>query len=113
MTNSKSAARAALAAIFTIALAGAALAENAFTLTIKDHRFEPSELRVPANQAATLTVKNLDATPEEFESKPLRIEKVIPGNSEATFTLRPLKPGRYKFEGEFHDDTAKGEVIAE
>ena len=73
-----------------------AAAENAFTLTIKDHRFDPAELRVPANQAATLTVKNLDPTPEEFESKSLRIEKVIPGNSEATFTLRPLKPGRYK-----------------
>jgi plastocyanin len=96
-----------------LSLSNAAAAENAFTLTIRDHRFEPAELRVPANQAATLTVKNLDPTPEEFESKSLRIEKVIPGNSEATFTLRPLKPGRYKFEGEFHDDTAKGEVIAE
>lgn len=102
-----------LAAFALAGVSSAAMAENAFTLTIKDHRFEPSELRVPANQAATLTVKNLDATPEEFESKPLRIEKVIPANSETTFTLRPLKPGRYKFEGEFHDDTAKGEVIAE
>lgn len=105
--------RAALAAFALFGLPGVARAENAFTLAIKDHRFEPSELKVPANQAVTLTVKNLDATPEEFESKTLRVEKVIPGNSEATFTLRPLKPGRYKFEGEFHDDTAKGEVIAE
>jgi hypothetical protein len=96
-----------------LGISAAAAAENAFTLTIKDHRFEPAELRVPANQPATLTVKNLDATPEEFESKSLRIEKVIPANSEATFTLRPLKAGRYKFEGEFHDNTAKGEVIAE
>ncbi|PPD07282.1 MAG: hypothetical protein CTY30_11455 [Methylocystis sp.] len=96
-----------------LSISSAAAVENAFTLTIKDHRFEPAELRVPANQPATLTVKNLDATPEEFESKSLRIEKVIPGNSEATFTLRPLNAGRYKFEGEFHDNTAKGEVIAE
>jgi len=95
------------------ALSGAAAAENAFTLTIKDHRFEPSELRVPANQPARLTVKNLDPTPEEFESKPLHIEKVVPGNSEASFTLRPLKAGRYKFVGEFHEDVAKGEVVAE
>jgi plastocyanin len=103
----------AILAASALNLSGAAAAENAFTLTIKDHRFEPAELRVPANQAATLTVKNLDPTPEEFESKPLRIEKVIPGNSEATFTLRPLKAGRYKFVGEFHEDDAKGEVIAE
>jgi hypothetical protein len=103
----------AVLAAWALGLSGAAAAENAFTLTIKDHRFEPAELRVPANQPATLTVKNLDATPEEFESKPLRIEKVIPANSEATFTLRPLKAGRYKFVGEFHEDVAKGEVIAE
>jgi plastocyanin len=89
------------------------LAAETYTLTIKDHRFEPAELRIPADKAATLVVKNLDATPEEFESKPLRIEKVVPGNSEATFQLRPLKPGRYKFFGEFHEDSAKGEVVAE
>ncbi|MEF3365970.1 cupredoxin domain-containing protein [Methylocystis sp. 9N] len=105
--------RAALAVLALFGLSSVARAENAFTLTIKDHRFEPSELKVPANQAVTLTVKNLDATPEEFESKTLRIEKVIPANSEASFTLRPLKPGRYKFVGEFHEDVAKGEVIAE
>lgn len=103
----------AVLAASALGLSGASAAENAFTLTIKEHRFEPAELRVPANQPATLTVKNLDPTPEEFESKPLRIEKVIPGNGEATFTLRPLKPGRYKFVGEFHEDEAKGEVIAE
>jgi hypothetical protein len=103
----------AVLAVSALGLSSAAAAENAFTLTIKDHRFEPAELRLPANQPATLTVKNLDPTPEEFESKPLRIEKVIPGNSEAVFTLRPLKAGRYKFVGEFHEDDAKGEIIAE
>ncbi|MFO1125217.1 MAG: cupredoxin domain-containing protein [Methylocystis sp.] len=103
----------AIVSASALGLSGAAAAENAFTLTIKDHRFEPAELRVPANQPATLTVKNLDTTPEEFESKSLRIEKVIPGAGEATFTLRPLKAGRYKFVGEFHEDVAKGEVVAE
>jgi plastocyanin len=90
----------------------AAFAET-YSLTIKDHKFEPAELKIAADKAATLVVKNLDATPEEFESKPLRIEKVVPGNSEATFQLRPLKAGRYKFVGEFHEDSAKGEVVAE
>jgi hypothetical protein len=90
-----------------------ALAAETYTLTIKDHRFEPAELRIAADKPATLVVKNLDATPEEFESKPLRIEKIVPASSEATFQLRPLKPGRYKFFGEFHEDSAKGEVIVE
>jgi len=43
----------------------------------------------------------------------LRIEKIIPANSEASFTIRALKAGRYKFVGEFHEDSAKGELIAE
>lgn len=92
---------------------GAALAQNAFTLTIKDHRFSPAELRIPAKQTAVLIVENHDSTPEEFESKPLRIEKTIPANGSATFPIRPLAPGRYAFFGEFHEDTAKGEIIVE
>ena len=96
-----------------VAIAGATAAQNAFTLTIKDHKFDPAELRIPAKQTAILVVENHDATPEEFESKPLRIEKAIPGNSSATFQLRGLDPGRYSFFGEFHEDTAKGEIVAE
>ncbi len=102
------------AAVFLLAfgVSGASAAET-YSLTIKDHKFDPAELKIPADKAATLVVKNLDATPEEFESKPLRIEKVVPANSEATFQLRALKPGRYKFFGEFHEDSAKGELVVE
>src|SRR5262245_41186057 len=46
------------------------------TITIKDHKFDPVEVRVPAGQAIKLTVKNLDASAEEFESKTLKVEKV-------------------------------------
>ena len=103
---------AAAVVIFSLGFAGASAAES-YTLTIKDHKFDPAELKIPADKAATLVVKNLDATPEEFESKPLRIEKVVPANSEASFQLRALKPGRYKFLGEFHEDSAKGEVVVD
>ena len=83
-----------------------------FTLAIKDHRFEPSELEVPAGKRFKLVVKNLDSTAEEFESHDLKLEKVIPGKSEGTLTVRPLKPGTYKFVGEFHEKTAKGSIVA-
>ena len=53
-------------------------------MSIKDHRFSPAEIHAPANTAITLTVKNLDKTPEEFESKPLRVEKVIAGGDQTT-----------------------------
>ncbi len=86
---------------------------TSFDLTIKDHRFEPAELHVPANKRIELTVKNSDPTPEEFESPALKAEKIIPGGSSAIVRLRAMKPGRYAFFGEYHEDTAKGTIVAE
>lgn len=83
------------------------------TLVIRNHKFEPTELRVPAGKRVSVFVSNEDATPEEFESKPLKVEKVIAGKSKALVRIGPLAPGRYEFIGEFHADTAKGVVIAE
>ena len=103
---------AAFAAFVALAPAAAQAADD-FTLTIKDHKFTPTELKVPANKRVAITVVNSDATPEEFESNALKVEKVIPGGSKATVRIGPLKPGRYEFVGEFHEDTAKGVIIAE
>lgn len=83
------------------------------TISIKDHKFEPAEVKVPAGKAIKLTVKNLDASAEEFESKPLKVEKVIAGNSTAVIRLKPLTKGSYKFFGEYHEKTAQGVLIAE
>lgn len=83
-----------------------------FTLIIKDHKFEPAELNVPAGQKIKLKVVNQDATPEEFESHPLNREKVIAGNSTATIYIGPLEAGSYPFFGEFNEATAKGVIIA-
>jgi plastocyanin len=92
--------------------AGVAVADDAaFKLTIRDHRFEPAELVVPAGQKIKLEIKNLDATPEEFESYELNREKVVPANATAVIFMGPLKPGRYPFFGDFNKDTAKGVLI--
>jgi plastocyanin len=91
---------------------GGARADD-LVVTIKDHKFSPAEIKVPANQRIEITVINDDATPEEFESKPMKVEKVIPGKSKGVVRFGPLKPGRYPFVGEFHESTAKGVVIAE
>jgi hypothetical protein len=96
-----------------LVLVPAALRADDLTLTIKDHKFTPSEIKVPANKRVTITVINDDATPEEFESSAMKIEKVIPGKSKGVVRIGPLKAGRYPFVGEFHEDTAKGVVIAE
>jgi hypothetical protein len=82
-------------------------------ITIKNHSFEPSVLTVQANQRIKLTIQNLDATPEEFESHALNREKLIPAGAKAVLYLGPLQPGRYEFMGEFNPTTATGVVIAE
>ena len=84
-----------------------------FNLVIRNNKFEPEEIRVPANKRVSIYVSNEDATPEEFDSTALKVEKVIPGKSKATVQFGPLKAGRYKFEGEFNSKTAQGVVIAE
>jgi len=81
-------------------------------LVIKDHRFQPTELLIPAGTKIKLAVENQDATPEEFDSHELNREKTIAGHSTATIYIGPLEPGRYPFTGEFHADTAQGVVIA-
>ncbi len=81
-----------------------------FSLSIVNHRFEPSELTVPAGKRFRLVIQNKDATPEEFESRSLRVEKIIPGRSKGTLTIGPLKPGVYEFVGEFHESSAKGSL---
>jgi plastocyanin len=104
-------------AVFAVAallsVAPAAVRADDLTVTIKDHKFSPAELKVPANKRVEITVINDDATPEEFESKPMKVEKVIPGKSKGVVRIGPLKPGRYPFVGEFHEATAKGVVVAE
>jgi hypothetical protein len=94
-----------LAALMT--LAPVSVRAQDYTVTIKDHRFTPEEIKVPANKRVTITVINDDPTPEEFESKPMKVEKVIPGKSKGVVRIGPLKPGRYPFVGEFHGATAR------
>jgi plastocyanin len=84
-----------------------------FEITLKGHSFSPAEFTVPAGEAITLTVRNLDATPAEFESKELKVEKVMAGNSSIVVKVKPLKPGRYAFVDEYHEDVAKGTLVAE
>ena|SRR5271154_280873 len=103
------------ALLVAAALSGPAAADDltSISVTIKDHRFSPSEIRVPAAKPTLLTITNEDPTAEEFDSSALKVEKVIAGGRTATVRLRPLGPGRYPFMGEYHPDTAQGVVISE
>ncbi len=106
-------AAAVAAAMLLLSLPAQAEDAQIFNLTIKDHKFDPAELHVPAGKPIIIVVKNTDATAEEFESSALKVEKIIPGGQQGTIRLRPLAVGSYSFVGEFHEDSAKGTLIVE
>jgi plastocyanin len=92
--------------------AGLAMAQDPeVKVVIRDHKFEPAEVTVPAGKKIKLVIENQDATPEEFESYELNREKVVPPKGQITVFVGPLKPGRYPFFGDFHKDSAKGVLI--
>jgi len=103
--------------LLVLVLAGGFVSGSLFAATpvieieIRDHLFYPPEVVVPAGTKVKLLVKNLDPTPEEFESYELNREKVISGNSQAVIFIGPLPPGEYPFFGEFYPKTAQGKVL--
>lgn len=92
----------------------AAFAEDipVYKLTIKDGRFYPETLEVQAGVRFKVAVTNEGPGPEEFESKELKKETIIGPGISRTIVFAPLKPGTYKFFGEFHMDTANGQIVA-
>jgi len=94
-------------------LAFPAMADGDFTLTIQNHKYDPTDLTIPANTKVKLVVKNLDPTPEEFESFDLNREKVVGPGAQIEVFVGPLAPGKYEFFGDFHQDTARGHLIVQ
>ena len=85
---------AAVAALLPLAATGAANAQSAteIQLSYKDKKFDPAEITAPANTPIVIKLKNLDAKAMEFESKTLKVEKVVAGSSDATINVRAQKP---------------------
>jgi heme/copper-type cytochrome/quinol oxidase subunit 2 len=81
-------------------------------VTYSKGQFQPSEVNAPADKPITFRVKNLDAKAMEFESKSLRVEKVVAANSEGVINVRALKPGRYEFYDDFNEK-ARGALVVQ
>ena len=93
-------------------LSGTAQAElPAYKLTIKNGYFEPEVIEVPAKTRFKIIITNLGPGPEEFESKKLRKETVLAEGVTRSIVFAPLKPGRYRFFGEFHPETAEAYIV--
>jgi hypothetical protein len=76
-----------------------------FEVAVKNHKFEPAEIKGPAGKLIVLKVKNLDAAPIEFESEPLQFETVVKPNAEVLVKVKPQKPGSYDFFDDWHQET--------
>jgi hypothetical protein len=87
-------------------------ATDAFTLTLKEHQFAPTELQVPANERFRIEVENRDLTPAEFESTDLHVEKIVVGGGKIIVSVGPLRPGTYRFFDDYNPDTTKGTIVA-
>jgi hypothetical protein len=81
-------------------------------ITHKDRTFDPGQVTAPANKPFVLRIRNADGKAIEFESKTMRVEKIIAANSEATINVKALKPGSYEFFDEFNEST-RGTLIAQ
>jgi heme/copper-type cytochrome/quinol oxidase subunit 2 len=89
-----------------------AQATDPVTLNLKDHQFTPREITVPAGERVRIAVENADATPAEFESSDLHVEKIITAGGRITVFIGPLKPGTYRFFDDYHPEVATGTVTA-
>ena len=116
MSSSQMLSKATLVAavvLASIAIAGTAKAQSAteIQLSYKDKKFDPAEISAPANTPIVIKLKNLDAKPMEFESKTLKVEKVVAAGGDATINVRAQKPGRYEFFDEYNEKVARGALV--
>jgi hypothetical protein len=98
-------------ALILFSSSAAFAADKEYLLQLKDHKFIPETLEIPANTKFKLIVENLDKTLEEFESNDLKKEKLVGSGKKITLIIHPLDAGEYKFFGDFHQKTARGTII--
>lgn len=98
-----------------LAFSFSSLAEEmkTYKLILKNHRFQPTVLKVKAGEKFRLIVENHDNAFEEFESRKMVIEKFVSPKGKLNLVIGPFKAGEYDYFGEFHMSTAQGKLIAE
>jgi hypothetical protein len=101
----------ALLASMPIVAGAQAQSATEIQLSYKDKKFDPAEISAPANTAVVIKLKNLDSKAMEFESKTLKIEKVVAAGGDATINVRAQKPGRYEFFDEYNEKLARGALV--
>lgn len=109
MINSLKFAAVLAAALFALPIGNQAFAADTATyaLTLKDHKFSPPELTIPADTKVKISLKNMDKETAEFISDDFKGGKVVAGGKEVSFFIGPLKAGVYEFHDEYHEAQSK------
>lgn len=79
--------------------------DEGIVITLKDQKFIPSDVAIPAGAKVKLVVRNQNATASEFESTELHREKIVQPGGEIVVFVGPLNPGSYEFFDDFHPET--------
>lgn len=83
-----------------------------FRIEFNDGVVSPARVEVPADSRIELQLVNNGKTPAEFESVPLRKEKVIAPGVTTTMVIKNLEPGEYSFFDDFHPDAPPAVLVA-
>ena len=99
----------------SVLLSGTALAAPlpTYELSLQDGHFDPPQLVVKADERFKIVLNNIGQGPAEFESTPLRVEKVLSPGVTTFVVIHPLKPGLYPFFDEFNPQLPEGSILAQ
>ena len=83
-----------------------------FRIVFDDGKTTPQRIEVPADTRFELELVNAGKTPAEFESLPLRKEKVIATGVTSSMVIKGLEPGDYPFFDDFHPEAPPALLVA-
>jgi hypothetical protein len=100
-----------LAGVFCISSPALAGDDSSSILKMHNQQFDPNKLIVPAGIRVKIILRNLDPTPNEFESYDLSREVIVPGHSEVAIYVGPLNPGNYQIFNDYNL-AMQGSIVA-
>ena len=99
------------ALIIAAAIIPAVAADAQVSITIRDHKFVPSDVPAPAGVKVELVIKNEQPVNAEFESTVLHREKIVQPGGQISVFVGPLDPGSYDFFDDFNPATTGRLVV--
>src|SRR5260363_47246 len=85
---------------------------GATTFSFRNGILSNSAALPPAGQRIKIEITNAGGSAAEFESIPLRKEKVVAPGVTTFVVIKALAPGEYPFFDDFHPKTAQGVIVA-